>query len=165
MSTTRVLVTAASRYGATREIAEAVGRALAARGLEADVRRIEDDADPDGYAAVVLGSAVYMGSWLEPARRFADAHAEALAARPTWLFSSGPIGEPPRPAPEKAVQLDEIVAKVGPRDHRVFDGKLDRSRLSLAQRAIARAVGAAEGDYRDWAAIQAWAESIAEELA
>jgi hypothetical protein len=31
------------------------------------------------------------------ARRFAGRHTGALASHPTWLFSSGPIGEPPKP--------------------------------------------------------------------
>jgi menaquinone-dependent protoporphyrinogen oxidase len=99
-----VLVTAASRHGATREIAEAVGRALAERGVETDVREIEEAGDPAAFEAVVLGSAVYMGQWLEPARRYVEEHGEALSARPVWLFSSGPLGEPLRPVEEKAVQ-------------------------------------------------------------
>jgi menaquinone-dependent protoporphyrinogen oxidase len=88
------------------------------------------------------------------------AHAEELAARPTWLFSS----DPPRPSEEKAVQADAIVAKAAARGHRVFDGKLDRQRLGLGERVVARAVGAADGDRRDWAAIACWAGSIADEL-
>lgn len=63
-----------------------------------------------GYDAVVLGSAVYVGRWLEPARELVDAHAEELAARPTWLFSSGPIGDPPKPEADDAVQIAEIAA-------------------------------------------------------
>ena len=43
---------------------------------------------------MVLGSAVYAGRWLEPAREYAATHAGGLRTRPTWLFSSGPIGEP-----------------------------------------------------------------------
>jgi len=78
----------------------------------------------------VLGSAVYMGNWLESAREFATEHAEELAARPTWLFSSGPTGDPPRPSADKAVSIDPIIAAVTPRDHRLFAGKLDRHQLS-----------------------------------
>jgi menaquinone-dependent protoporphyrinogen oxidase len=159
-----VLVTAASRHGSTYEIAEAIGRALAERGVEADVRRPEDVEDVAAYDAVVLGAAVYMGKWVEDARRFVDEHAEALAARPTWLFSSGPIGDPPKPDAEEAVQVDDVVARAHARDHRVFAGKVDRSRLSLAERAVIRVVRASEGDYRDWAAIDAWAAGIAEAL-
>jgi len=47
---------------------------------------------------VVLGSAVYLGQWMKPARELAERSAGAIASRPVWLFSSGPIGEPAKPA-------------------------------------------------------------------
>ena len=64
-----VLVAAASKYGATAEIAEAIGRGLRETGVAADVRPVEQVGDLSGYTEVVLGSAVYVGRWLEPARR------------------------------------------------------------------------------------------------
>ena len=51
------LVTAASRHGATYEIADAIGRTLAERGLDVRVVHAEDVGAVDGYDAVVLGSA------------------------------------------------------------------------------------------------------------
>jgi menaquinone-dependent protoporphyrinogen oxidase len=62
------------------------------------------------------------------------------------------------------VNVETVLAQVAPREHRVFDGKLDRSGLSRAQRAVARVVGAAQGDFRDWAAIDEWAAGIARTL-
>ena len=90
----RVLVASATRHGATAEIAEAIAATLKDRGLKVELRRVEEVADMSGYDAVVLGSAVYIGKWLEPARQFAVDHAAELAMRPTWLFSSGPLGDP-----------------------------------------------------------------------
>ena len=90
----RVLVAAASKYGATQEIADAIGRVLTERGLETVLRRVDDLVDVSEYESFVLGSAVYAGHWLEQARRFVEAHEDELADRPTWLFSSGPIGDP-----------------------------------------------------------------------
>ena len=159
-----MLVAAASKHGATQEIAEAIGRVLAERGVGADVMRVEDVTDATGYEAVVLGSAVYMGNWLEPARRFVEEHGDELAARPIWLFSSGPTGEPPRPAEDQAVQIDPITAKTHAREHRLFDGKLDKSQLSFAERAVVLAVRGAEGDFRDWDEVAAWATGIAAAL-
>jgi menaquinone-dependent protoporphyrinogen oxidase len=40
--------------------------------------------------------------------------------------------------------------------------KLDRGRLGLAERLIAKVLP--KGDFRDWQAIQAWAASIARTL-
>jgi menaquinone-dependent protoporphyrinogen oxidase len=108
-------------------------------------------------------SAVYAGHWLEPARELAKDHAEALPEKPTWLFSSGPVGEPPKPE-EEPVDVAEIVESTKARDHQVFSGKVDRSTLGFAEKAIMLAVRAAEGDFRDWETIREWARRIAAEL-
>jgi len=156
-----VLVAYASKHDATAEIAEAIGSTLTDRGLEAIVSAVEQVEDLDGADAVVLGSAVYMGKWLEAARDFVDVQATELAGRPVWLFSSGPIGDPPRPAAEDAVNVEEIVERTQAREHRVFAGRLERARLGFAARAVMTAFRAAEGDFRDWDEIAVWAESIA----
>jgi menaquinone-dependent protoporphyrinogen oxidase len=105
-----------------------------------------------------------MGQWLESARAFAERHASELAARPTWLFSSGPLGSPPKPEAGNAVRIDSILARTGAREHRLFVGKLDKSGLGIGMRAIVRAVHAPYGDFRDWPAIAAWADEIADAL-
>jgi menaquinone-dependent protoporphyrinogen oxidase len=50
----------------------------------------------------------------------------------------------------------------------VFFGVLDPGMLSLAERSVRKLPAARamlpEGDFRDWAAIQAWAGAIAEDL-
>lgn len=160
----RVLVASASRYGATHEIADAVGAALRDAGLDVDVIRVDAVSGFADYDAAVLGSAVYMGRWLEPARALVDLRAPALAGIPTWLFSSGPIGDPAKPAEGKAVQIDGIVEKTGARGHVVFGGKLDKSAMRFGDRAVATALRTPDGDFRDWDAITAWAHGIAEEL-
>lgn len=160
----KVLVAAASRYGATQEIAEAIGRVLADREIDVDVTRAEGLDDVTRYDAVVLGSAVYMGNWLAPARRFVEEYGEELARRPTWLFSSGPLGSPPRPQEDEAVHIDRIWSRTSAIEHRLFGGKLDKNQLSFSERAVVHAVRAPEGDFRDWNDISAWAASIAETL-
>jgi menaquinone-dependent protoporphyrinogen oxidase len=53
---------------------------------------------------------------------------------------------------------------VGPIDHRMFFGALDRSALGFGERMIVKAVKAPEGDFRDWDAIRDWASGIAREI-
>ena len=165
-----VLVTAASKHGATMEIAEHLARALEQSaagmrcGLVATSIPVERGPDPAQYDAVVLGSAVYVGRWLEPARHYAAEHAAALRARPVWLLSSGPIGEPPFPADEPH-DAESLRSLVGARAHRVFPGRLDKHLLGIGERAMVTAMRAPVGDFRDWGALGAWAEEIAEELA
>jgi menaquinone-dependent protoporphyrinogen oxidase len=161
-----VLVAYSSKHGSTREIAQRIGDRLRADGLTPDVRDVATVTDPAWYDAVVLGSAVYMGSWRKEATGFARNHTAVLAARPVWLFSSGPLAEPSPDEPEHMVELRSAIK---PREHRVFTGALDSSKLSLPERIVISAVKSRSkheiaGDFRDWNEIDAWADSIAEAL-
>lgn len=163
----RVLVAFSSKHGATAGIASRIGAKLETAGLAVDVRDVGDVQDPAGYDAVVLGSAVYLGSWRREAATFAREHAVALSARPVWLFSSGPLAEPSLEEPKP---LDELRAVLMPRGHRVFTGALDRAKLSFPERVVIAAVGSQmkkdlAGDWREWEGIDEWAGSIARELA
>jgi menaquinone-dependent protoporphyrinogen IX oxidase len=77
----RVLVTAASRHDATREIAETIADGLRRRGVDAEARPLDEVVSLDGFDAVVLGSAIYMGRWLKTAREFVSACVSARAGR------------------------------------------------------------------------------------
>ena len=164
----RVLVTAASEHGATGEIAEAIGEALRGRGLDATVVAPDDVDGVEGYDAVVLGSAVYSGRWLPPARALVDRCGAGLARRPVWLFSSGPVGDPSRTLVRKMaedpVDLAPIREATGARAHRMFAGRLERRHLGLAQRAALSVFRGLEGDFRDWDEIRRWASGIADDL-
>jgi menaquinone-dependent protoporphyrinogen oxidase len=161
----RVLVAAASKHGATREIAELIGRAMSDAGLEADIQRVEDVASIDGYDAIILGSAVYIESWMDSAKEFVGRFGAAMTGRPVWLFSSGPLGDPPHPTAEHAVQIDAIVAATGAREHRLFSGRLDPHALSFAERAVVFAVRAPQGDFLDRKAISEWGRAIGRDVA
>ena len=158
-----ILVAVASKHGATGEIGEIVAGVLRDAGLTAETRRPQDVASLDAYDAVVLGSATYAGRWLEPARAFAARHATALATRPVWLFSSGPLGDPPMPPGEPAEPI-AIATSLTARAHRSFSGRLDPRRLGLLERTLTRAVRAPDGDFRDWEAVRDWADEIVAEL-
>jgi menaquinone-dependent protoporphyrinogen oxidase len=158
----KVLVTAASKHGATEEIAMAIGKALRDQGLDTTVLEPEQVDTVDGYDAVVLGSAVYAGHWLKPARELV-ARCGALAGRPVWLFSSGPIGDPPKPK-EDPVDVAELLTATRAREHRLFAGKLARKQLTFPERAIVSALRVPDGDFRDWAEISTWATGIATAL-
>jgi menaquinone-dependent protoporphyrinogen oxidase len=161
--TVKVLVAYASRHGATAGIADTVGTVLAEGGLVADVRPIAEVRTLSGYDAVVLGSALYMGQWLKPAREFADRHKDELASKALWLFSSGPIGDPPFPR-EVGPAVEKLAEALDARGHQVFSGKLDRGELGLVEELMTTALRAPEGDFRNWSAIREWARSIATEL-
>lgn len=159
----KVLVSAASKHGATADIAHAIGDALTSAGIVVDVRPPEDVDSVEPYDGVVLGSAVYAGRWLDPMKRLVDREAPALTGKPVWLFSSGPIGDPPKPLEEPADGRD-LGMRIHALDHRVFPGRLERRSLGLAERAIIAVVHAPDGDFRTWEPVAAWARSIADSL-
>ena len=161
----KVLVAAASRHESTREIAEAIAAGLVERGIESVAVPIEQVTTLDGFDAVVLGSAVYMGRWLGEARRFAQIHASALCRLPVWLFSSGPVGPADHPVPPGTpADVPVITRLTQATGHRTFPGRLDMKRLHFSERSLARTIHAPEGDSRDWNAIADFAGEIADAL-
>lgn len=159
----RVLVTVASRHGSTREIGVEVAEVLRAAGhdvVEADPDEVEA---VDGYDAVVLGSAVYVGRLAAALRELVDRQGAQLAARPTWLFWSGRVGEPPLPAAEPD-DVRVVARRVAARDVAAFGGRLQRDELGLAERALVAMIEAEAGDFRDFDEVDAWAARVADEL-
>ncbi|MBW0254248.1 flavodoxin domain-containing protein [Cellulomonas sp. PS-H5] len=159
----RVLVTVASRHGSTREIGVEVAEVLRAAGhdvVEAD----PDEVDAvDGYDAVVLGSAVYVGRLAAALRELVDRQGAQLAARPTWLFWSGRVGEPPLPAAEPD-DVRVVARRVAARGVAAFGGRLQRDELGLAERALVAMIEAEAGDFRDFDEVDVWAARVADEL-
>jgi menaquinone-dependent protoporphyrinogen oxidase len=175
-----VLVVYATHHGATRGIAERIAATLVGAGLGATVRSAEEANRLDdlaGYDGFVIGSAVYAFRWIRDATGFVRRNRSLLASRPTWLFSSGPLGtdtvdEKGRDVRESAAprELPEFQGTIQPRDHHVFWGAYDPtskpvgllerfSRLMPATRDLLPA-----GDFRDWVEVETWARSIATEL-
>jgi menaquinone-dependent protoporphyrinogen oxidase len=159
-----ILIAYASRHGSTKEIAEAIANTLRLRGIAVDVSDVVTAGRVNTYDAVILGSAVYAGHWMSSAVTFATIYRSELASRPTWLFSSGPIGMPRKPDAGKAVQLEHALLSIGARGHRVFAGKIDKRTLTFGEHALFIALRGQEGDFRDWNEINSWAASVADAL-
>ncbi|MCS7038933.1 MAG: flavodoxin domain-containing protein [Anaerolineae bacterium] len=163
-----VLVAYATKYGATAEIAERIAQVLRTAGLTVVVAAADATADLRPYTAVVLGSAVYAGAWRKEAVAFLEAQAEGLAQRPLWRFSSGPTGQGDPVALLKGWRFPDaqrpLLERIRPRDIALFHGRLDPARLNLAERLLIKGIKAPTGDFRDWPAIEAWAQGIADAL-
>ncbi len=159
----RILVSAASRHNATSEVAQAIARTLERADIKVDVRRPEEVSHLAAYDGVVLGSAIYAGHWLRAAKELVERTSSRMRGIPVWLFSTGPIGDPLKPE-GLPVDVAAMLEQSGAREHRMFGGRLDKRELGFGEKAIVRVVGAAEGDYRPWDEIEAWAEEIATTL-
>ena len=158
-----ILVTAATRHGSTMEIATLIAGLLEDAGLEADVRGPDDVMSLAGYDAAVIGSGVYMGRWLEPARQMIERCRGEFTGRRVWLFSCGPLGDPAEPDSEPA-DVEALQVATGAIEHRVFPGRLVKSELGLGERVVVAGVRAPYGDYRPWDDITTWACGIANRL-
>ena len=160
----KTLVTYASKYGATAEIAEKIGAVLRDAGLLVDVLSVKQARDLTPYDNVILGSAVYIGQWRRAAVKFLKANENALSKKQVWLFSSGPTGEG-----DPVELLDgwrfpkgqqELADRIQPRDIAVFHGDVDPEKVNALHKLMIDKVEAPVGDFRDWNAITAWAESV-----
>lgn len=164
-----ILVAYASKYGATREIAEKIGEVLRQAGLPVDVQPVESCQDITPYKAVILGSALYVGSWQKGAVKFLQDQEKLLAARPVWLFSSGPSGEGDPvvliEGPKLPAALQPVVDRIQPRDIAVFHGNINPQKVNFIEKFLVKnVVKKPMGDFRDWNMIAAWASKVAAEL-
>ena len=173
----RILVGHASRHGSTVGIAERIAVELRAAGHEVDCRHVKEVRDVAGYDAFVIGAAAYMYHWMKDATRFVKRHRRTLENRPTWLFSSGPLGtdtvdEEGRDVLEvsRPKEFDDLEASISPIDTQIFFGAWDPQAQPVgAAERLVRLMPAARdaipaGDFRDWTAIEAWAQEIASTL-
>ncbi len=159
----KVLVAVASKHGATTEIGQVIEASIRSSGLEVELKPIEDVTTLSPYGAVVIGSGVYSGHWMRAAREFVEVHEGELKQLPTWFFSSGPVGDPPRPL-ENPAEVADAVKRLGARGHRLFPGRIEGGDLGLSEKALIALVRAPDGDFRPWSEITTWAESIADQL-
>lgn len=182
----KVLVVYASRHGGTRGIAERIGDVLRTAGVEATVASTDTARDVGVADAFVIGSGVYMGSWLKEGTEFIERNQSTLATRPVWLFSSGPLpgstkdtdadpltnalGPAEGPGSSGRRKVDELGAAIHARENKVFLGAFNPNDppKAMSERLV-RMLPASKGllppgDFRDWDAIGAWAGQIAAEV-
>lgn len=166
----KILVAYASAHGSTAAIAESIAARLRTRGCEATAIAVEDAPRVEEFDAVIAGSAIHDGAWLPAAAAFMTKNAPALATRPTWLFSVGMVDALPRvfrrwAKVEETTVLTPFSASVHPRGTHLFSGVIREEHLPRLGRVLFRLLGGELGDYRDWDAIDAWADTVLEGLA
>lgn len=166
-----VLVAYASALGSTREMAQRLASRMAVALGQVECRSVEEVESVSGYEAVVVGSAIHNQAWLPPASQFVARHAPELAKRPFWAFSVGMADALPKPfrirgAALQQARLAEVLFKEVPlRGHTVFSGVYQAVQMPAPLRVLFRLTGGRFGDLRDWAAVDAWADEIAAQLA
>lgn len=161
-----VLVTWATRYGSTEEVAQAIAAVLSEEGIAVDARRpVREVETLDRVDAVVLGCALYMGRIHRDARRFLSMHREALSRMPVALFVLGPVHQEEGEFAQARRQVDKELARLPwfhPQQQAIFGGRWDPSRLGFPFNWALRSVPGS--DARDWEAIRTWAHTLAAQL-
>lgn len=157
-----ILVAYATKHGSTIEVAEAVASALRGRGHEVEVAPAADVRGLDGYSAVVLGGALYMGRYHQDAVRFLKRHVHALEGLRLAVFAMGPKTLAAAEVSASRKQLDralEAVPDLTPAAVAIFGGVVDPSKLRFPFKRMPAS------DARDWDAIDAWGHEFAALLA
>jgi menaquinone-dependent protoporphyrinogen oxidase len=165
----KVLVTFASKYGSTAELASEIAEMLMAAGIRTDLKPVSEVSSLEDYDALVIGSAIYIGQWRKEAVSFINNRKEELANKKVWVFSTGPTGEGDPVELLKGWKYPEKVTgaieKIKPVDIKVFHGSLNKAKLNKLEQMAVKMVKAPEGDFRDWEKVEEWAsESIIKEL-
>jgi menaquinone-dependent protoporphyrinogen oxidase len=160
-----VLVAYATRYGSTQEVAEVVAATLRERGLAVDLQPMRDVRTLDQYRAIILGAPLYMFHWHRDALHFLARHQAALTQRPVAVFALGPFHAEEKEFQGAREQLDKELAKfpwLTPQAITIFGGKFDPQKLTFPHNLIPALKNMPASDVRDWTAIRAWANDLAE---
>jgi menaquinone-dependent protoporphyrinogen oxidase len=163
----KILVTYASRNGATAGVAEAIGKTLTECSAPVDVRNMNDVKDLSPYRAVVVGSAIQGNQWLPEAMQFLQTHRTALGQKPVAVFlvcMTLAIGEGKYREQVKDF-FQPVRALVRPVSEGLFAGVLDIKQVSSFSDRVKFRLSVMmgvwkEGDHRDWNAIHEWAASL-----
>ncbi len=162
-----ILVAYATRYGSTREVAEAVAATLRERGLAVDMEPVRQARALDHYEAIVLGAPLYMFHWHKDARRFLARHRRALTGHPVAIFALGPFHADEQEFQGARNQLDKELAKfpwLTPARIGIFGGAFDPQKLTFPHSVIPALKKMPASDVRDWSAIRTWTGELAAQL-
>lgn len=151
-----VLVAHASRFGTTREVAEAIGATLRERGLRVEVLPAGEVDDLGPYTGVVLGGGIYIGRWHRDARGFVKHFEDELRGLPVAVFALGPVSEKASDMAGSVKQLERNLGRlpIEPFAVRVFGGAFDPTKVGFPLNRLPAA------DVRDWEVIRSWAGGL-----
>ena len=165
---TSILVTYASSYGSTQEVAEDIAATLRAQGVEVDLRPIREVKKLAGYSGSVLGAPMYMFRWHKDAHHFlAKFQRDLTQGLPLAVFAGGPIENTSEQWQDRRHDLDQELAKfpwLTPVSVQLIGGKFDPAKLRFPYSLLPALRKMPAIDLRDWEAIRVWAGTLPEKF-
>ena len=174
----KALVVYGTRKGATKQIAEEIGKVLGGQGYDVTVRDAKDmrGIDANIFDLIIVGSSVFAGMWKWQASRFLKKNEKKLSTKKVALFSSGLLGDDPanQKNMEEAGKVNaKVVAKVPairPLALAYFGGCMTFTGGNFVTQFMAnmlkkdyekRGIDTSKPiDHRDWDAIRKWAADV-----
>lgn len=90
----KALIICASRYGSTTEIGRWIAERLGYEGIDADIKKPDDDFMPGDYGLIIMGSGIYNHGVLPELKTFIDTNFNALKDKKTVVFGVAMKTEP-----------------------------------------------------------------------
>lgn len=163
-----VLVTYATRYGSTKEVAEKIAENLKKRGGFIDIIPSSQVTSIKKYQFIVIGAPFYVGRMLKDAKSFMLKFKNDLPQKKVAFFALGPLRNDEKDISETKLQLETELEKypwVKPITMEMFGGKYDPDNLNFMDKFLTKPSasplhGLEAIDIRNWDAITKWAEDL-----
>lgn len=165
----KILVTYATYYGTTRDVALAVGKSVGEHGYTVDILPVEKVHKVSSYDAAIIGSAVRGGKIHDDVLHFLEDNESELSKVPVAYFvCCMTMREDNSDARYQAegylAEVFNKVSRIKPISIGFFGGVLEYKRLDWLAKVVVKALRAPEGDYRNWDAIIHWSDEVAKAL-
>ena len=163
-----VLVTFATRYGSTREVAEFIGKQLIQKGLAIEILPCKIVSNIEKYDFIILGTPYYIGNMLKDAKNFIINYQDELTKKPVAIFALGPIGDTEKEIAEARNQLENELKQYSwlqPVATEMFGGKYDPETLRFLDKLLTKPPASPlhnlqANDARNWTLIEDWIKKL-----
>ncbi len=159
----KILVTYSTIAGSTEEVSAAIRDVLQTDAVTVDLLPVDQvSGHLHDYGAVIVASAIRVGMWLPDAVDFVRRYQAYLSTIPVGYVTvcMRLAQDADAYADEVYHYLDEVRELVEPVSEAAFAGVMDLKKLTLPTQLVVRMMRVPRGDFRDWTAIETWAQDF-----